>query len=213
MSAFIVEDSVINRVVSFIATAKNEDAAREIIHKETDCDIRTREGRAALGKMMFDLNCNAVEQRYGAGEAASFRELNYTYAPSARLTTPVQAYKSLQCWLYQCSEGDVPDSSLLFATMTKVGDALAHSIVIGFGGLRQGGMVDTRGGFARPTNRRMNMSKRTLTATVTIVEHDDDTVSIQIHTGKDLATRKDHISTFDASIEIGATFFELATGE
>lgn len=39
MSAFIVEDSVINRVVSFIATAKGEDEAREIIHKETDCDI------------------------------------------------------------------------------------------------------------------------------------------------------------------------------
>jgi hypothetical protein len=64
-----------------------------------------------LGQAMFQLNINGVEARYGSGEAAKFRKLDYRY----QVTEPVpfvQVLKSLQCWLYQCREGDVPESEL-----------------------------------------------------------------------------------------------------
>jgi hypothetical protein len=60
---------------------------------------------------MFQLNIKAVDARYGKGEAAKFRKLNYRY----QVTEPVplvQVVKSLRCWLYQCCEGDVPETEL-----------------------------------------------------------------------------------------------------
>jgi hypothetical protein len=60
---------------------------------------------------MFQLNIKAVDARYGNGEAEKFRKLNYRY----QIIMPVplmQVLKSLQCWLYQCCEGDVPETEL-----------------------------------------------------------------------------------------------------
>jgi hypothetical protein len=122
MSAFVVEDKIINRVVTFISNT----GSKQTIKDETGIDIGTFEGCELLGKAMFELNCNAVEQRYGAGEAKEFRDLDYGYRPS--VSNAVQVYKSLRCWLYQCSEGNVPER-LLYATMERVSDQLAHHIV------------------------------------------------------------------------------------
>jgi hypothetical protein len=80
---------------------------------------------------MFQLNIDAVNARYGIGEAEKFRELSYHY----KLALPVplaQVLKSLQCWLYQCSEGTIPGTGLykLFDTdvqmylMSKIIDTL-----------------------------------------------------------------------------------------
>jgi hypothetical protein len=60
---------------------------------------------------MFQLNIKAIDSRYGKGEARQFRPLDYHY----QVTEPVplvQVLKSLQCWLYQCCEGDVPETDL-----------------------------------------------------------------------------------------------------
>jgi hypothetical protein len=60
---------------------------------------------------MFQLNIKAVDARYGKSEAAAFRKLNYRYQVTEPLPM-VQVLKSLQCWLYQCNEGDVPTAAL-----------------------------------------------------------------------------------------------------
>ena len=60
---------------------------------------------------MFQLNCDGVNERYGAGEAGTFRPLNFTYQPEA-YSSLAQVLKSLQCWQYQCNEGDVPETQL-----------------------------------------------------------------------------------------------------
>ena len=84
-----------------------------------------------LGQTMFQLNIAAVDARYGKGEAETFRKLDYRY--ELDLPVPlVQVLKSLQCWLYQCNEGDVPTTALygLFDTdvqmylMSKIIDTL-----------------------------------------------------------------------------------------
>jgi hypothetical protein len=60
---------------------------------------------------MFQLNISGVEARYGKGEAVKFRKMDYHYhlPESAPLA---QVFKSLQCWLYQCCEGNVPETKL-----------------------------------------------------------------------------------------------------
>ncbi len=40
----------------------------------------------------------------------------------------VHVYMSLRCWMYQCSEGSVPETRL-FKLMSAVSDSMAHSIV------------------------------------------------------------------------------------
>jgi hypothetical protein len=84
-----------------------------IHHKLTKLgfDTGTSDWVERLGHAMFQLNINAVDARYGNGEAEKFRKLDYRYQE----TVPVplmQVLKSLQCWLYQCCEGDVPETEL-----------------------------------------------------------------------------------------------------
>ena len=78
MSAYVVEDKVINQIVDALACAR----LRENVLTETGCNLAVTEDRAKLGQSMFELNCTAVEQRYGKGEAASFRTLDYSYRAS-----------------------------------------------------------------------------------------------------------------------------------
>lgn len=105
MSAFVVEDKTINRVIFHLTTNRDLSWYAD--------KYRLREGNGnveAFGKALFDLNCAAVEARYGKGEAAKFRRLNYKYK-----TEPcrnIQALKSLRCLIYQCSEGDIPKTDL-----------------------------------------------------------------------------------------------------
>ena len=66
---------------------------------------------------MFQLNIDGVNDRYGDGEAKKFRTLNYAYVPAQpttiyHLSTKIQVLKSLQCWLYQCTEGEVVKNPL-----------------------------------------------------------------------------------------------------
>jgi hypothetical protein len=56
-----------------------------------------------LGQAMFQLNIDAVHDRYGAGEAATFRGMTYSYRPAQG--SEIQVFKSLRCWLYLCTEG------------------------------------------------------------------------------------------------------------
>jgi hypothetical protein len=60
----------------------------------------TPEEKAKLAEALYDLNHEAVRQRYGEAEE---RE-PYTY--TLRAVSMTQMYKSLCCLHYQCSEGD-----------------------------------------------------------------------------------------------------------
>jgi hypothetical protein len=106
MSAFVVDDKTINRIATFLHDDYNNKTWT--LHRLEEIGITTQE---ELGKAMFDLNVNAVNQRYGDGQAATFRSLDYQFTYELVLST-FQAVKSLKCWLYQCSEGDVPETPL-----------------------------------------------------------------------------------------------------
>jgi hypothetical protein len=111
MSAFMVEDTTINYVVNWLR--RNMEQFSRIPHKlkELDFDTSVPGWAEKLDQAMFQLNIEAVDARYGNGEAAKFRQLDYRFEHTDAVPF-VQVLKSLQCWLYQCNERDVPATAL-----------------------------------------------------------------------------------------------------
>jgi hypothetical protein len=111
MSAFMVEDDTINRIVEWLSWEVTR-SPRLKLSLEHTLRIETRRPtwEQELGRAMFQLNIGAVHDRYGAGKAARFRDLTYTYKPAHG--SEIQVLKSLRCWLYQCREGQVPTQPL-----------------------------------------------------------------------------------------------------
>jgi hypothetical protein len=127
MSAFMVADTTINRIVSFLELKLLHDwpflaekfrRAGFEVHSEKFC--------SELGRAMFQLNVRGVNARYGEGEAQEFRNLDYRYKPE--FVDVMQVYKSLNCWLYQCMEGDVPKDPF-YKLMREVEATVAEFIV------------------------------------------------------------------------------------
>jgi len=129
MSAFMVEDQTINRVVTWL-TREVSTRFPEIdrIARTYDVDLVSEKWEEKLAKAMFQLNCDGVNARYGEGEAEKFRPLNFTYKPEPYYSK-VQGLKSLQCWMYQCNEGDVPQTKL-YQFFEEVENYLALKIVM-----------------------------------------------------------------------------------
>jgi hypothetical protein len=122
MSAYIVDDITINRVLAFLAFDRNA----EWLKLRLD-DAGLGHDMPALGAAMFALNVEAVRQRYDDDNIEGFRSLDYEYR--AELPPAIhQALKSLHCWHYQCTEGNVLTSAL-YRLMGDYAHDLAGRIV------------------------------------------------------------------------------------
>jgi hypothetical protein len=135
MSSFVVESKTINRIVGFIkqeADRKTWWADQKARHAITETKFSI-EDPANLGLAMYNLNLKATGQRYqeidpnnlpGCYEAGKLSPYRFGLDPKSLGTNQIslstmtgavdqlQAFKSLHCWLYQCSEGDVPETPL-----------------------------------------------------------------------------------------------------
>jgi hypothetical protein len=113
MSAFIVEDKTINYVVNWLRRNIDGFSVSVIHHKlnELGFDTSVPGWEEKLGQAMFQLSVNSVDSRFGFGAAAQFRKLGYRFERTEAVSL-VQVLKSLQCWLHQCNEGDVPETAL-----------------------------------------------------------------------------------------------------
>lgn len=115
MSAYLVSDNTINAILPYLFSKEGRflgDPALGIDSKEE------------LGKRMAHLNDEAMDARYGAGTAASDRYI-YRAGPAV---SQVTALKQLRCWIYQCSQGSVPDSPLYRALDKLSFETLAYGI-------------------------------------------------------------------------------------
>jgi hypothetical protein len=112
MSAYIVEDKTINIVVGWLERElANSRFTLDRLAREFDIDLASDKWDEKLAHAMLQLNCDGVNVRYGEEKAEKFRPHDFVYEPE-RHHSLVQVIKSLQCWKYQCSEGDVPDTKL-----------------------------------------------------------------------------------------------------
>ena len=133
MSAFMVADKTINNIINWLRRDVEQDRFSQILHKLTELGFDTGKSGWAqrLGYAMFQLNIIAVDARYGTGKAVKFRTLDYHYEVIDPVPL-VQVLKSLQCWLYQCNEKDIPttalyglfDNDVQLYLMTEIIDAL-----------------------------------------------------------------------------------------
>lgn len=123
MSAYLVEDRTINTIVNWMYRELQENT---YFKEEVEKLGYGLDNLEKLAQDMFRLNIKSLNQRYGSAEG--FRDLHFIY----RVTLPVsniQVLKSLQCWLYQCMEGNVVRKKLFrfFNEVIKVD--LMNSII------------------------------------------------------------------------------------
>ena len=128
MSAFVVRDETINKIVTFLANDRECDYIRRHIAKKLGIVLSYGDGPATLGNLMFSLNCEAVNERYGENQASEFRPLNYRFTPEIHATM-MSAFKQLECWLYQCSEGNIPENNELYKVMDEIAGDIARKLV------------------------------------------------------------------------------------
>ena len=121
MSAFLVDTRTIDRILTWLTSEQEASGWVRCVLGEA---YPWLEGwQTTLGQEMLDLNQLALQQRYGEKP----RRLAYAFHPAPCST--VQAFKSLECWLYQCSEGNVPERKLFKVFHDKVKPVLATVII------------------------------------------------------------------------------------
>src|SRR5919202_909207 len=109
MSAFLVSKTTISKILTEVEkSTKNSAWFKAQIVKELLVDLSDPEWQTHLGQKMLDLNQKSLWYRYGDPK----RRLRYTFKPIP--CTKIQAFKALQCWLYQCAEGNIPEVSKLY---------------------------------------------------------------------------------------------------
>lgn len=139
MSAFVVSRKTIDHVVTAIlATGKPFAGVQTYTEShyggrfpfvQTSASTRadngelTQEAATKIGRALYAMNEDAVEERY-EDRARDYFGLEceearfYSFTEVTRLSR-VQAFKSLSCLLYQCSEGTI-DQTPLFKELERV---------------------------------------------------------------------------------------------
>lgn len=101
MSAFIVTDKTMQVVVNAIDHYHDREGiwCNMLVRNSHHLDM--------IGQELFKLNANAVSQRYRGEEqhVPGFVYKNRTF-------TDLERYRAVACLVYQCSEGNVPDTEM-----------------------------------------------------------------------------------------------------
>jgi len=115
MSAFLVADKTIHKILTQVAQEIRQSRwLKSKFEKELNVDFTNAQWQTQLGQKMWEVNQLSLGYRYGDEKVA----LTYRFHPFP--CTPVQAFKALQCWLYQCMEGEIPEFSKLYTFFDKV---------------------------------------------------------------------------------------------
>jgi hypothetical protein len=115
MSAFLVDKTTISKILTEIErSSRNSEWFKVRMAKELLVDFSDPQWQTHLGQKMLDLNQEALSHRYGDPK----RRLRYTFQPVP--CTKIQAFKALQCWLYQCAEGNIPEVAKLYKFFDKI---------------------------------------------------------------------------------------------
>ena len=127
MSAFLVNTTVMAKVVTAILlnfdTFDGESTCRVTLL--ADPTGAQKEAGTKIGKKLFLLNRKALRARYGCGEHLPVPEFVFEKWADA---SSIEQFKAIGCLLYQCNEGEVPNSRLYDELNHAAGD-LAQRIL------------------------------------------------------------------------------------
>lgn len=126
MRSYVVKDRVINAVVNYLRLDSNGAFRRKTL-KESGYDLENTSfsGCIKLAQAMRDLNDKAVNK--GCSDKPTNRPEPFIFRKFSKVER-MPALKALSCWLYQCSESDVPNDPL-FKLMEKIHGEWAYLIV------------------------------------------------------------------------------------
>lgn len=125
MSSHIVEEQTIHRILTHLDDHRHTLWFAHVHRKlqEMGYDLDTTAALDELGTDLLALNYRATNQRYNESNG-----LMTLYRHRGVHVTELQALKSLQCLMYQCSEGDEPESTL-FAWLETYEHSLMRNII------------------------------------------------------------------------------------
>lgn len=124
MSAYVVEKTTINNIVSWLSHEFLHSSHLRSIAERFGFDVESYGWEDRLVKAMYALNIEAVNQRYH--EQNQIEEIVYSPYP---WVSKISALKALSCWLYQCSEGNVPQTKL-YQCLAEIEKQIALNIVM-----------------------------------------------------------------------------------
>lgn len=117
MSAFLVSDGTIDRVVSLVFAFRNQAIEGDNADK--------------FGARLYRLNMEALRQRYND------KPTRFTYKHREHQDdTTLAQFKALECLIYQCSEGNVPEKPL-YQELDAISEALTEQWAKKLGGVVQ----------------------------------------------------------------------------
>ena len=113
MSCFVVSHATMDVVVSAIADEQ----------PGMSCENMDR-----IGRELFQLNWQAFVKRYQNEPALDGTEDQHYSCQHRFDLTPVQKLKGVQCLLYQCSEGEQIQSTILYSQLKSLELELLHRL-------------------------------------------------------------------------------------
>ncbi len=125
MSAFIVADQTINNILYHVSKQNDLDNFTFQNKVKTIYGLSIKDSLSdlkSLGVMMIELNCRGVNARYNESDFC-----NFTYSPAPN--NKCQGLKSLQCFTYQCCEGDIPETNKLYKLFEGLKKSYMCSII------------------------------------------------------------------------------------
>jgi hypothetical protein len=130
MSAFIVSNKTLLNIVRYLALDAGSAGNRVCygslnnILLKRGFNLEYREHKDRLIKEMALLNRLGVNERYDESEL----EMPVNFVDGIPPST-IQVYKSLGCFLYQCCEGDIPETNDLYKMFNEIKNKIAHAII------------------------------------------------------------------------------------
>jgi len=123
MSAYIVDKLCIDRIINYLFWNRDKMYCKLKNFKTT---FEENKDEDALGKKLFEMNADAVAQRYREKKPdySSADEYKFTDVSGVSIA---QAWQSARCLRYQCSEGNVPKRKL-FKQLDEFIDELADKM-------------------------------------------------------------------------------------
>jgi hypothetical protein len=123
MSAFIVEFATINRIATFIDQIDSNEPPLYLTKPYQLPEAKQ------IAEQMFAMNVAAVKHRYGDDtDLIPKTPFEFTPAIEDDDLDPYQVLKSLDCFLYQCYEGDEVPEMRLFRKLQKFSKELGYAL-------------------------------------------------------------------------------------
>lgn len=134
MSSFITSDKTVNIIATFILDECKFDhrflkrvlnnRLEEIFGKDWDSLKEKNEGLEKLVLELRKMNIKAMNERYENFSLSS----DLLPSPSYESTNIYQIIKSLDCFCYQCCEGDIPQSKL-YKLLERTSTSLCKQLI------------------------------------------------------------------------------------